>query len=281
MPLWPLATLPVRPTPKRASSATATWQSTTVTPSGTPHTMGSWAEVLASTTYDAQVLALRGNGASTAGTGRPTLLDLGVGANPDEAAWLTGLDIGYHAAGTTWLIPCNIPAGSRLVARAQGAVATTISISVDLYGAGSMLGGLPPVSKWTTYGSTASTSTGTAVTPGDAAWGSWTQISTTTADHDVWLFTMGMGTDSGLNSRSYRAQVAFAPDATAAGTCATNGTHIEAANWSTSTAELIDRFDRGTWTHYAKVPSGAGIWCRMSCSATPVTAYLTAHGGSI
>jgi hypothetical protein len=104
----------------------ATSRGTAVDPGGTANTKGSWAQLVASTTKSVDsVYVMVGQNADTTRTATATaLLDIGVGASSSEFAmipnifmrWTTTLDGPQINIGP---LPCYIPSGSRVVARAQ------------------------------------------------------------------------------------------------------------------------------------------------------------------
>ena len=277
--LWPLQAAPSWYDPGR--QATAAVYNRTATPSGTAHAKGAWTQVVSALEEDASLVVIRGNGAATSGSGRAVALDLGVGAASSEQVVLEGFDVGQSSANPFWIVPISVPAGERVAVRVQSAVTNNCLFSFDFYGSGGLVGGGQAVGLWTTYGFNAAGSTGTAVTPGNSnAWGSWTQIgSTTSSEHDVWMFTGSMGANSATTSIVYRTQFAFAADATEAGTQATNDTMIEGPFWSMSTGEARTMLQLPS-PFYNSVPSGMGIWARAMASGTAQTVYLTAFGGN-
>lgn len=281
--MWSLPTLATRWDTQRATNAAATWQSTTVTPNASAHTKGSWAP-LRTLLYDTSLLVVRGNGATSNGVARPMLLDLGIGATGSEAVLIANLEIGFHTAGQTWAIPCAIAAGTQLSARCQSANTTTLAISVEATGELPLAGGLPPVATWTTYGADTANSRGTAVTPGNSsAWGSWTSIGTTSADHECWLFNACMGNNAATTALSYRTQIAFGSSTAQADAAVTAMSHIDGPWFSLNTSELLTRFDMspGSQALYYPVPSGLNCYVRASSSGTAQTIYVSGHGGSI
>lgn len=97
-----------------------------VDPGGSANTKSAWAELIASTGASVDsVMVYVGQAADTTRTATATaLLDIGVGASSSEFAiipnifmrWTTTLDGPQFVVGP---VPCAIPAGSRVVARAQ------------------------------------------------------------------------------------------------------------------------------------------------------------------
>lgn len=279
MSLWPLQAAPSWHDPRRG--ATAAVSNTTTTPNATAHAKGAWAQANAALEEDVSLLVVRGNGAATSGVARTATIDIGVGAASSEQVVLEGFDIGQSSSNPFWMIPLSIDAGQRVAVRVQSSVTTTCLLSIDFYGSNGLVGGGQTVSKWTTYGFTSGSSTGTSVTPGDSnAWGSWVQIgSSTSTEHDVWMFTGTMGNNSATTAIGYRTQIAFASSSGNADTQVTNGTHIEGPMWAMSTSEAQTMYQLKAPV-YSPVPSGLGVWARAMASGTAQTIYMTAYGGN-
>lgn len=279
MPLWPLPTSPVR----RAVSRTASSVSyTSVVSSGTANAEGAWAQVTASCPIDTKALFLRGNGFNSSGVASPGQLDIAVGASGSEQVILADLQVGNSPANASWIVPCSIAAGQRIAYRlASPRTSVTLQLVTDFLGEDSVAGAFPGVARWVTYGADTTNCRGTAVTPGaSGAWGSWTQIGTTSNDHDLWIARADMGAQTATTAINYRCQLAFGPDATAAGLCATNGTALELPNtFANTTSETLNQYHYDDWGVYKPVPSGMGIWCRIAPSGTGQTVYVTVHGG--
>ncbi len=98
---------------------------TQVDPGGTANTKGAWAELTASLTIDAKsLLVMIGNRGNTIRNDENYLLDIGVGGAGSEVVVVP--DLHFIGPGTgdqlhprAHLVPCNIPAGSRVAARGR------------------------------------------------------------------------------------------------------------------------------------------------------------------
>lgn len=113
---------------------------TTIDPGGTANTEGSWTQLIASTAFPYRWLALsvRGNNIAAATN---WLLDIGIGANPNEKILIPDLGIGASSNGdvvspSTINIPVNIPAGTRLSARCQCSLNTATNRNLLVSGVG-------------------------------------------------------------------------------------------------------------------------------------------------
>lgn len=131
-------------------------------------TKGTWTQISASLTQDATwmmfyIQTLNSSGSNYA-------VDIGVGASGSEVAVVSNLFFSGQTAGSVrYFFPLNIPAGTRLSARAagngaaNGALSTGINIFSDAFqsaGCGSSID---------TYGLNSATLLGTAVDPGGTA----------------------------------------------------------------------------------------------------------------
>jgi hypothetical protein len=107
-----------------------------ITLSGT--TLTGWTQIMASTPNRLAAVMLRlDDFRAPLGTITAAMFEIGMGASGSEISlgikFATMLGAGYGLGGTDWL-PCNIPAGKRLVARAQAANADTNIVGLFLYG---------------------------------------------------------------------------------------------------------------------------------------------------
>jgi hypothetical protein len=99
----------------------ASWNtgSVTLTASATPHTKGSWSQIIASTSNGTTLIRFFIAGVSVSTADSATLLDIGVGASGSETVIVPNMAIG-GSAGSFYSIPVEIPSGSRIAARIQG-----------------------------------------------------------------------------------------------------------------------------------------------------------------
>lgn len=145
------------------------------------HTKGVWAEVVASTPWDACAVEMQ-IGDSDA-TNKIHLLDLGIGPPGDEHVLVTDLMLQLPGSGDDsnypyfFVIP--IPKGSRLAIRTQTSTTTSHDVRavVTLYRAGRTFPQLG-TGRISTYGASPSTTRGTSIDPGASAntKGGWVQV---------------------------------------------------------------------------------------------------------
>jgi hypothetical protein len=239
---------------------------TAVTTGASASTKGSYAEVFASTSFDAYLIEVWvWNYAATA-TDSQLCVDVAIGAATEEIIIPDLLCGGAHTTaganqasmGRRFTFPLYIPAGTRITARGAGdRVSTAFRILITLWGGD----GMPPFrvgSEVTTYG-ISTLPAGTAITPGaSGAEGAWTQITaSTTQDH----FAVLPGYQNGLDTTK-----------TAAGYMIDLGegaaTEEEIGRWlfSQSSGEEEDG-PYPSWPYYKDIPSGTRLSMRASSSS--------------
>lgn len=145
---------------------------TLVTASGSIHTKGNWAELIAATTYDWHGFWLSMGNSNASAAVTDMLLDIGLGSAGNEVVLLPDFHAGWSsnndAEKEPIFIPLYVPKGSRVAARIQALIASdTVRVSIV---------GLPGTSGLfhrvfvgcDAYGIVASTSRGTLHTPGNS-----------------------------------------------------------------------------------------------------------------
>lgn len=167
------------------SGRPATSWGTTVTADSTAHTLGVKAELIASTSFNAQVVAITIHSTFTAATATDCLANIYTGGGGSEVVLIPNLLAGWSNIFTAdtnpkkYVFPIFIPAGTRLTADLQALQTTpkTASIMIELFG------GLKNF--WTgtgveALGVTTANSRGATITPGTASEGSFADIGTST-----------------------------------------------------------------------------------------------------
>ena len=160
--------------------ATANSRGTTVTGDNSAHVKGSWAELVASSSRNTDMVLLH---ASNSTNSAKYLLDLGVGSAGSEQVIASNIFFrGDGHNNIDLMLPINIPASSRIAARIQ----TTPGGSTVAYVAAQLFSGSfgsKPQGVLSTYGADTSATALTAVAPSSSAHtkGSWTQLASSTA----------------------------------------------------------------------------------------------------
>lgn len=103
--------------------------------SATPHTKGAWVQIDASLARDICGLSIVSDGTIGTGTSDTSmLLDVGIGAAASETVIVSNVPVGYLGSGVQTFLPIHIPAGTRIAARIQAAIASdTFAPIVVLY----------------------------------------------------------------------------------------------------------------------------------------------------
>lgn len=117
-------------------ATTATSKGTTVTGSGSTNTKGSYTQITASSPVDAAWMCVCIDKALNA-SANSILLDIAIGAAASElviAANLMGAGRNTVGGANVYMLPCSIPAGTRISARLQSATASmTATVTIILF----------------------------------------------------------------------------------------------------------------------------------------------------
>jgi hypothetical protein len=255
---------------------------TSVTP-GASDVEGSWtASGLGTVANECQWIQLRVSDGSTATAAKRHVLDIGIdpAGGSSYTAVISDIVCGASATiaaggapGHSFLIPFRVPASATVGIRIQGSNATAGTVRV-----GMRLSGRPdapwmfPVGQYAeTIGVTGSS--GTSVTPGNAADGSWASLGTTT--RECWWWQLCYQIDNGTITGEY--------------------TYLELAYGDGSNKHVILRRMHGGNTSegvgtpldenlsvaaaYCRVPAGATLYARGRCNNAPDTGYQCAALG--
>lgn len=154
-----------------------------VVASATPHNVGAWVEMVTSAPFTAQTLIVKVIGDVQAnGINSSCLLDIAFGAGGAEVVKIDNLTIGFMSKGAAIPLNFEVPAGTRVAYRIQGApVSQSVSMGVALRESGD---GGTVCTAATTYNANTATSNATTVpaTPGGAnSEGAWTEITASTS----------------------------------------------------------------------------------------------------
>ncbi len=156
------------------------------------NTKGAWVQLVAATPADTSFVLIEGNlDVRGAAIVTQAAFDIGIGAGGSEVVLAPNLYLSNPFTQSTdccIAIPLQIPAGTRIAARAQGDSTTvfTITTKLSLYdGAltqGEGAAGVDAINL------VATTTTPTAVIPGNGAFGSWIQVTAATSRDYMGVF---------------------------------------------------------------------------------------------
>jgi hypothetical protein len=179
------------------SANSVTPAAVTVTASATPHTKGSWTQLIASTSHAAETLVVTIlPGTAQSGQNRSTQLDIGIGAAASETVLIPDIQVGHTLNLTSFVFPISVAAGTRISARCRSATASqTVGVLLSLRQAGDH--SAAPTTA-TAYGVNAAASQGTTLTIAGAinTESAWTEISASTAD-DISRMVVTLGAAGG------------------------------------------------------------------------------------
>lgn len=177
----------------------------TVAASATPHTPGSWVQVVASlgSAIQAVSIFLRAE-TRAATTDSSTLLDIGVGSSGSETVVVSSIPIGYGTIGQLVTIPAVATSGQRLAVRIRSVTASK-SVTLTVLG----LTGVN-VGNAVAIGDNTANSRGTilSASAGVTSPGSWTQITASTAaNYQAFVVGVQGGSDTSLVSAGMRVEI--------------------------------------------------------------------------
>lgn len=251
------------------------------TPSATPGTSvvpgasnaeGSYTQIAASSDITKAVywldIYVQGGALSTAA--KAHLLDIGIdpAGGTSYTAVISNIACGQSqtAGGATphFLFPIFIPAGSSVAVRVQGSNATagTVRVVAKFFGDPTNPE-LVPVGQFSETIGTITNSNGVTFSPGNGAYGSYTQLGTTTSDLWWWQLCAQI-TVATASALSTTVEMSYGD--------VTNKVVIMRKMIETNTAEatLHDVDNNPVWcAAYRPVPAGTNIYVRGWCSSAP------------
>lgn len=174
----------------------------------------------------------------------------------------------------TYRIPVVIPAGSSIgvAASVNNATVGTVYCTIQCYGspARSLVSGVDYGTHVEAIGITSASSSGTAVTPGGAAEGTWTLLGTTT--QSAFCFFAGVGINNAtMNSLIYHCDLAVSADG---GT--TKDIVVEDLYVATSSAETMGYAMIPSARSLRIYPAGVRLYGRAQCNGAPDTGFSMA-----
>ena len=247
---------------------------TSVAP-GASNVEGSWVEIGpdASITTDIHYVTIFLFGGATSGQAKPQILDLGwdPAGGTSYVAWMSNLVMGcsgpFQGAngshGRPYHFPCRIPAGSAIAVRIQGANATagTVLVLAYFYGKPSRPELWRPAAYTETIGAITN-SDGVAFTPGNAGWGAWASLGTTTKSA-FWAQLGAQCNNNTITGEMVKVQLGIG-DGTNMHTIIDSW--INATSFEATSHEMQQPC---TW----EIPAGAELWVRGNASGAPSSGY--------
>ena len=232
---------------------------TTITAHATPHTKGSWVQLVASAPFDVTMLIIGGSGTSGSGTDTSQLLDIGIGAT--EVVLIDNIPTGYASLDidsnkVAWF-PVEIPSGTKISARMQATITVdVVDIQLFMYGGASWTS-IPTFQSIDTLGALTASSHGTNLTGG----GIVEIIASTAEDYKA----LGYGIDgAGATSMSNFS----GPLEIFVGAGAAEKTLIDNIRVGSATSESINRAtpQQGILPMEMNIPAGSRLSAQLSSS---------------
>ncbi len=248
------------------TGGTAAGSVTTATLTGhvDAHTMGAWTEVIASAPFEVGWVEVLAAEVAVSTTNTRALVDVGIGAAPNEAAVISSIDVSAAPPSTganfiRYAMPIRIAKGTRIAARIQG-VNSAETCSFGLILRPSSAGKLSS-SRIVTMGDNRADSTGTLLTEGvGTAKGAWTEVIATTAESFSGLVVM-IGQGTGGNTAGQTALIDVAVGAAGSEVAIISDLLIYHNN-----TEYITRIYRSCFARH--IPAGSRLSARFSRTST-------------
>lgn len=267
------------------ASDTTSITTVTTTSSATAYNNITPVQLIASTAYDASSLMIQLRTTNVVAATRTSgVFEVMIGGAGSETSIIGPVTFGYYNNQSSWNLPIFIPAGSRLSIRVRTARTSTALTWAYFIGYGGMNRdsvGLPQ--RWVAYGMTDNASSdaqGTLVTPGNAVWGSWTSLTTSTDyAHDLWLPMIDGGTQTVHNAVTTRTRWAIA-STTDAATMATNATVWHGPWGNASTGESLGDGIQGSTSPRTSGGFGGpnGIFYHPAAAGSAISVSARASG---
>lgn len=251
----------------------AAW-GTSITPGN--NTYGSYTQVLAATSDETFLCRITLNSWSTAAAARDALVTIGI--DPAGGTSYTDMIVDLvascapsYTAGTApatiYEFPLRIPAGATLAAKAtvNNATVGTGRVALTLFGRPSRPELVKAGSFVQTFGSTPASSSGTAITPGTASEGAWTQLGSALTV-PLWFWEFGFGINNAtMNNNNHHIDIGLG-DASNKKIVIPNGYVMETGN------EILSRAPNG------RVGLGAVgdiVYARVQAGSSTVTTGMS------
>lgn len=251
---------------------------TAITPGTTAGSYGSWANVVpsASFTNDVYGIYICFNTGSTGSTTRNILCEMGVdntgGTNYRSTIpyLLASSAFPYITApgGIQYYFPLFIKSGSSIAFRAMSNVATTVSVSIMMYGRPSRPELIKVGSYVDAFGIDVTNRTGTSVSISSSE-GAWTQLGSATTRPYWWW-------QSGYHTTSITPSTSATNIDIATGNASFKKIAFENQRWYFSSTPQIGNIPM-VENAYSEVPTGSLVYGRGQCSTTPTNTFMMAY----
>jgi hypothetical protein len=173
------------------------------------NTVGTWTQIHAGATYAVDYFTININSVETSGdviaaTTLNSYIDIGIGASSGAVMTICEKLGGSQAQGigVTYFLPIRIPPDTPIWARHQNTAASAkAGVNISMFGGNMNPASFPSFSGMKALGAVPASTTGTAITPGNAAEGAWAQIvASSTTDYAGLMASPLFNVDTTLTS---------------------------------------------------------------------------------
>lgn len=247
-----------RPQQRNFSGRPTTTWGTTLTSNASANTEGTTAELVASTTYDSNLMVLTFHGMHVSATVTDALVNVKIGAS-FEYTIVPNLIVGFCATDTAagprrYLIPVSIPRGTRVGASVRALIGgDVVYCQIELVNTGDGWSGAAVEC----LGANTAASRGTSITPGTTSDGSWTSIGTSTRPYKAVLLAMGGNADTTQTATLLAGDI---------GTGSALLAGLENFAWTMSATEWVNPHDEKF--RPCQIPSGTALQARVQGHTT-------------
>ena len=244
--------------------------------SGAANTYGTWTQIHAGFVETSDYITIMLSNNFTSATTQNAYVDIGIGATSGAVQPIIEKLCGSHAAaglGRFYYLPIRIPQGTPIWARHQNTVTTkTIGVLINSFGGNQNPASSFRPSRYSALGAVTASTTGTVITPGTSAEGSWTQIIASTTEDYAGILPSGLFNVDTTMTANVNVAVDIAVGA--AGQERVIGEnvliHMPAGQGATSNDERAVSFAIPT---LLGIPTGSRLAARASANGTPDSAY--------
>lgn len=245
---------------------------------GASNALGSWTQLATGAAIADEVSGIyfQVHTGATASASKPQLLDIGIdpSGGTSYTPIISNFQIGHaptlaQAGNREHFFPLRIPAGASVAARIRGANATagTVRVAARFYGRFGNGLALPVGSFTETLGAVTASSLGTAVTPGNAANGSWADLGATT--RSLWWWQLGYC----INNTTITAEYTYLELAYGDASNKTTIFKIMHGGTTSETCGLAAQTQLLWPVSYCRVAAGQNLYVRARCNNAPDTGY--------
>lgn len=250
-------------------AATTAQVGTLVVSSASANTFGTWTQIHAGFTYDVLLALVIIGGCETTGGVRSAValncvVNIGIGPSSGSVTTLAESLGGANATPfATYMLPIRIPANTPVWAQLSGQVGNMqVGVVISSQGGASHASMFPTCSKVVALGAGAA-SDGTAITPGNATEGGWTQIVASTSETYVGVMCSPLFNNDSSQT-SLQLNVADIGIGASSSEISIAENASETFTWTSGEAKCS--YTIPIWRH---IPAGSRLSARVAGTTTP------------